>query len=205
MQNLKFTPNQDPLIHNYDINSLKEKSKNKAEIQKMFNLKPDLKTFLVSITSEFTNSSYGNIYTSVLEGLLNIGVQVLVRGKGTKKYQQQIENLQNSYSQSLAVFEDIDENIRRVYAATDANIFLKINNNSLKDLEMCMRYGNIPISIQHQGLVDFDPLKETGNCFLIEKISPWNIFESVIRAKENFKFAYDWQNIQKTCMQTDLN
>jgi hypothetical protein len=67
-------------------------------------------------------------------------------------------------------------------------------------LDEALRYGVVPVSLFHESLSNFNAVEETGNAFLINQLNLWYVFEACIRAKENFKFPYDWKNIQQACM-----
>jgi len=187
-------------MQDFKENPLKAKKYYKQQLKESFNLNKNFKdNFLLSITSEFSDKCKGGHILQALKGILEVGINIIIRGKGTQKYQTYIEDLQTQYPNNLFIIEDTKENIIKMYEASDANIFLNKEDLS-EELKFCMERACIPISISFKGLSDFNAIKEEGNAFIIKKISSWFVFEAVVRAKENYNFPYDWKNIQKACI-----
>ena len=197
---IKSPENDTVIFKQYSLKSIKDKQINKKELQKELKLKESQDLFLITVTTELTDSLKGEDVIIALQGLLEIGIQVVLRARGSKKYQKYAEELLKKYPNNFRIIDDNDECLRKMYAGGDASIFLDFNNE--EEIENCMRYGNIPVSVAHKDLEDFNAVEERGNAFIITKVSPWYIFEAVVRAKENFKFPYDWKNIQKACIET---
>ncbi|MFA6992665.1 MAG: hypothetical protein WC269_05335 [Candidatus Gracilibacteria bacterium] len=63
------------------------------------------------------------------------------------------------------------------------------------DVEEMIINGVIPISSVRPGIADYNPNCETGNSFIYKKEDPWHIFAALVRARETFKFPYDWAHI----------
>jgi len=63
------------------------------------------------------------------------------------------------------------------------------------DVEEMLLNGVIPISSLRPEVSDYNPNRETGNGFIFKKESPWAIFAALVRARETFKFPYDWKHI----------
>lgn len=59
----------------------------------------------------------------------------------------------------------------------------------------------IPASI-HRAFSEFDPMKFEWNAFIFEKVNTFQMFEKLIRALENMRYAGDkrmlLQNVEKT-------
>jgi hypothetical protein len=70
-------------------------------------------------------------------------------------------------------------------------------------LDYVRKYKAVPIlSNKIEGFFDFNPLKENGNAFLFTENTPWHMLEAVIRAKETFKFPYDWKTLREEVQDT---
>lgn len=63
------------------------------------------------------------------------------------------------------------------------------------DVEEMLLNGVIPISSLRPEVSDYNPNLETGNGFIFKKENPWAIFAALVRARETFKFPYDWKHI----------
>ena len=93
-----------------------------------------------------------------------------------------------------------EQSKRKIYAA--ANISLIFNNNSQNAIELknALAYGVIPIVKSDPVLKNYSPVTESGNAFLYEKDNKWLFYSALVRALENFKFSYDWQNLELAVM-----
>lgn len=50
----------------------------------------------------------------------------------------------------------------------------------------------IPMTVAYQGIFsEFDPMKFEGNAFIFEKVDQFMMFEKLIRALENMRYAGD--------------
>lgn len=63
------------------------------------------------------------------------------------------------------------------------------------DVEELLINGIIPISSKRPEVCDYDANRETGNSFIYKNEDPWFIFAALARARETFKFPYDWKHI----------
>ncbi len=68
-----------------------------------------------------------------------------------------------------------------------------------------MNEGIIPITSKNNHmssiLKEFDPIRNTGNCFLYEGNNKWSIFYALIRYLENSKFSFDNKNLVKNVLE----
>jgi hypothetical protein len=82
--------------------------------------------------------------------------------------------------------------INRKNLLTAADMTLSFSFN---DVEEMLLNGAIPISPARPEIKDYNPNKEVGNAFIYKKINKWGMFAALVRARETFKFPYDWNNI----------
>lgn len=100
----------------------------------------------------------------------------------------------------MKIMVNDEQSKRKIYAA--ANISLIFNNNSLNAVELknALAYGVIPIVKSDPILKNYSPITESGNAFLYEEDNKWLFYSTLVRALENFKFSYDWQNLELAVM-----
>jgi len=194
--------NNTHLTKNYGKSSLKGKSVNKLSFQKEHSIIEDKTSFLVGITTEMTEKNNGDELVNIIQGLLAVGIQVAIRGKGTDKYQKLLTDTLKNHSQHCCIVEDKEKELDKMFAAID--VHLSLDGENTKSLQQILNYGAVPVSYTHKNLENFNALEEKGNAFIFSTKNTWNIFEALIRAKENFKFPYDWKNLQIACMETSL-
>ena len=196
-----LTPAYDNKIYQkYSRNSLAGKEKNKISFCQDFGLKYDKKTPLLCLSFPLTEKNNVDMLQEAVTGLLEQDVIIALVGIGTEKFQNFFEKTAKQNPKKIAIVSDNDENKRKLYAASD--IFLSTCDTSecMGEMEKAMSYGTIPVTLPSEIVSDYDATKESGNAFIYKEKSPWNIFAAVIRALENFKFPYDWKNIQANAM-----
>ncbi|MFH1218216.1 MAG: hypothetical protein V1679_00015 [Candidatus Peregrinibacteria bacterium] len=66
------------------------------------------------------------------------------------------------------------------------------------DVEEMLIHGIIPISGARSEVVDYNPNRETGCGFVYKGRSAWSIFAALVRARETFRFPYDWSHLVRT-------
>mgnify|MGYP003870854531 CR=1 FL=1 len=75
---------------------------------------------------------------------------------------------------------------------------------SFNDVQEMLVNGTVPISLKRPEIKNYNPNKESGNGFVFNLMNPWSIFAASIRALETYKFPYDWKNIVRRCLETEL-
>lgn len=90
------------------------------------------------------------------------------------------------------------------YGRVNRSMLLKAADMALcfefSDVEEMLLNGVIPLSSSRDEVADYDPNHETGNSFVFENEDPWCIFAALVRARETFKFPYDWKFIMRQGM-----
>ncbi|PCI24909.1 hypothetical protein COB57_04020 [Candidatus Peregrinibacteria bacterium] len=193
-----LNPQKDPTLYkNYSLKNIHHRVLNKVHLQESFEMDANKAQFIVGVADELIDAGLVEEFFHVLEGLLSVGIMFVLRAKATKKYQERVEDLQKRYPSLLFVLNDSEENIRTIFASADAVLSL---HTDAELLMMSMTYGAVPICQANELVDNYDVIEEQGSGFCFMGESRWNIFESVIRARESFRFPYDWKNIQKTIM-----
>ena len=72
-----------------------------------------------------------------------------------------------------------------------------------------LRYGAVPLVRRTGGLndivVDFDPVKKTGNGFSFINNDPWDFFATIIEALAVYKQPVLWEQLVSNCMSYDFS
>lgn len=98
--------------------------------------------------------------------------------------------------------DDDDLSRRKVYAGSNISLIFSATTVNILELKKALAYGTIPIALADPVLTDFNPVTEVGNAFIFKAEKPWTFFVSLVRAVENYKFTYDWQNLELAAMGT---
>jgi glycogen synthase len=199
-----ITPAYDNKIYQkYSKKMIQNKEKNKIAFCQDFGLPYDKKIPLLCITYPLTEKNNLEIVQDVMNGVLEQTIQIVVTGIGTEKYQKYLEELSEKNSKKIVIIPDSEENKRKIYAASDISLISGDSNECIKEAKNAMKYGTIPIIPEQDFVEDYDPVQEKGNAFAYKKGSPWSFFATLIRALENFRFPYDWKNIQVNAMEEE--
>jgi hypothetical protein len=77
--------------------------------------------------------------------------------------------------------------------AADMALLFEEHYNEIEDL---MKKGAVIVGHEKSPLLEnYHPNNETGNSFTFSHYNPWDIFSSLVRAVETYRFPYDWDNI----------
>lgn len=72
-------------------------------------------------------------------------------------------------------------------------------DNKIKDIDLYIKKGITPIILRENtvsnDLIEFNPLKNEWNSFFYEDLNKWDIFYSIVRYMENYKFPFDNKNL----------
>ena len=186
----KYSPKSDAhLFHPYDVETIANKKRNKQD----FFQKQKENLFTLLVLSENLSDAEEKILHRLLEGLSTVPtIRVVILGE-TKKNNPPFLHI-SVVKKGLA------------FAVADAILLFPSQTKTLfSELLMAMKYGTVPIvpeDIKTKNIIrPFDPVNEKGNGFLFQKNDVWNIFAAIIRAKENYRFPYDWENVIRACME----
>ncbi len=118
---------------------------------------------------------------NILEGVAHININVVVLTDSNVFEHSKVHHI--DYSR---------RNRHKLLEASDMSLIFSFN-----DVQEILLNGSVPISPNMEGIMDYDPNRETGNSFVYKENDYWCIFAALIRALETFRFPYDWANIVK--------
>ena len=185
----------------YSARTLQDKVQNKTALQRELGWPMEPKSAILCLPAGMSEGLGGALFRELLSGLLTLPLQIIVLGVGSAEYGTLFTELEKERRHRLAIIPNAEENIRKMYAASDLALFL--NDPSDRDeLQHCLQYGVIPVAPECKTLEDYNPVQETGDSFLFpEASSAWPVFAAIVRALETFKFPFDWRTIQRHGME----
>lgn len=199
------------LSFNFSHKTLAERDKNKAVLQRKFNLPEDEHAFLVGIVSRLADQKGFDMLMACGDSLLNnFNIQLIVIGTGEGKYINFFEEFRQRYPRKLGIHLSYDSILPRlIYGGADAILIpSKYEPCGLTQME-AMRYGAVPIVRKTGGLADsvddFDIKKNTGDGFVFENYDNYALFGTIIRAMEVNKHKEIWRKIQERAMKKDFS
>ena len=195
-----FSPNYDNKIYKkFSVRSLEGKLDNKTALQEELGWPEERRTPLLCIPGGMTDKLGGTEFAEVIEGILSLPCQLVVRGVGSAKYGKMFTELEGRHKHRMKILKDGEGLRRKMYAASDISLFFVPDG---EELTHCLAYGAVPVSPEHDDLADYNPIQESGNAFIAAPHTPWTWYAALVRAIETYKLPYDWRTIQKHCMET---
>lgn len=77
-------------------------------------------------------------------------------------------------------------------------------DDDISDIESYIEKGITPIILRKNHLstllTEFNPLQNEWNSFFYEKLNKWDIFYTIVRYMENYKFPFDNKNLVKNVL-----
>lgn len=135
------------------------------------------------------------LFASLVEGLLSLPLQIAILGKGSKRMGELCEELHAKYADRVAIVEASSEHLQDMLLASDIGLYLGGVSN--EDKELCLEHGTVPVAGESTPFEAYDPNGEAGYGFLFGKHDIWNVFATVVRALETYRFPYDWRTMVK--------
>lgn len=214
LNGINYTTN-DPLTnpvveHKYSAKSIKDRAKNKAVLQRKFNLEEEPNTPVVAIVSRFTEQKGLDLIVETIGPLLdNFNFQFIILGTGDSRYLGFFGELDKKYSQ-VATHLSFDNALpHMIFAGADIVLVpSRFEPSGLTQMES-MRYGALPLVRKTGGLadsvVDYDQAKKAGTGFVFQNFDKYAFFGAFVRALETYKHTSEWSAIQKRAMTTDFS
>lgn len=204
-------PENNPNIDfHYSAKSLSERKKNKAVLQRKFNLEENDDIPLFAIISRLTKQKGFGLIVDTIEPLLdNYKFQFIVLGTGDSNFLSFFSDLDKKYDQ-VATHLSFDNILPHViYAGADVILIpSKFEPSGLTQME-AMRYGALPLVRKTGGLADsvigHDPREKISTGFVFEKYDMHAFFGAFVQALETYKYKDVWSQIQKRAMATNFS
>jgi starch synthase len=204
MADNRFNPAYDnKIFQKFSKKTIESKLENKRLFCEEIGLPFNKKVPLLCITYPLTDKNNLDMLIDVMNGIIEQPVEIVLTGIGTEKFQKYFTDLVEKDKNKIVIVESAEDEKRKIYAASDIMLVPALSEECVEEARQAMRYGVIPVIQPSDFTVDYNPNQEKGNAFVYLKDSPWSLFATLIRAMENFKFPYDWKNIQIGAMELE--
>lgn len=155
---------------NYTAEDMAGKQADKAELQKLMGLRQEPYVPIVGIVSRLVSHKGLDLVCEVLHDMMELPLQLVILGKGDRKYEEFFQWAANQYPGRMAVRLDYNEELSMaIYAGAD--LFLMPSRSEPCGLSqmIAMRYGTVPIVRETGGLKDtvtpYEAWRDSGNGF----------------------------------------
>lgn len=190
------------IYYKFSKTSISKKIENKKKFCEENNLSCGKNDILLSIVSELSDDNNAEIFIKILEGLISIDIKICIIGFGSKKYHDILESFIEKNKNNIVILQNSNDNLRKTLAASDATFFFSLSEKDVFLIRKSLAYASLPIvpDDAQEIIEDYNPNQEKGNGFIYKTKNYWSAFSAIIRAKESFRFPYDYMNLQKNCM-----
>lgn len=206
-----YDPATDTAIaHNFTSTDFSGKVQDKLELQRLAGLREDAGVPVIAIISRLVAHKGLDLITKAMENIVrNCEVQLVVLGKGDRKYEDYFIWLQNQYNGKVSAMITYNKDLsRKVYAGAD--IFLmpsKAEPCGLSQMIAC-RYGTVPIVRETGGLRDsiVDCSYGEGNGFTFADYNPDDMANAIYRAIDlYYNNPEGWDKLRKYISTIDFS
>ncbi len=206
-----YDPATDTAIaFNYTPDDFTGKAQNKLELQRLAGLNEDANVPVIAIISRLVAHKGLDLITQAMEEIIkNTEVQLVVLGKGDRKYEDYFLWLESQYKGKVAAMITYNKDLsRKVYAGAD--LFLMPSKSEpcgLSQMIAC-RYGTVPIVRETGGLRDSirDCSLGEGNGFTFASYNPSEMANAIYRAVNlYYNNKEDWDKLRRYIATIDFS
>lgn len=207
-----YDPATDKFIcQNFTVKTLAQRFRNKVRLQEESGLEINRNKFLVGMVSRLVAQKGIDLVIQIIDRFLAYtDAQLIILGTGDRHYESQLWDISNRHRGRISVQLVHNEALsRRLYSGVDAFLMpSRFEPCGLSQL-LAMRYGAIPIVRKTGGLIDtvsfFDPHNEQGTGYCFDQYDPLDLYTTMIRAYEAYRFKKDWRKLQIRAMKQDFS
>ena len=208
----RYDPATDPqLAARYTAEDMTGKDTDKAELQKIMGLRQEPHTPIIGIVSRLVSHKGLDLICEVLHDMMEMPIQLVILGKGDKKYEEFFHWAAQQYPGRMAVRLDYNESLSMaIYAGAD--LFLMPSKSEPCGLSqmIAMRYGTVPIVRETGGLKDtvqpYEAWRDAGNGFTFANYSSGDMLHVIREAVYLYKDYPDaFGRLRRRAMASDFS
>lgn len=208
----RYNPATDAHIAvNYSMDEMSGKEQCKAELQKMMGLRQEPYTPIVGMVSRLVSHKGLDLLCEVIHDLMEMPMQLVILGKGDRKYEEFFNWAAQQYPGRMAVRLDYNEDLSMaIYAGAD--LFLMPSKSEPCGLSqmIAMRYGTVPIVRETGGLKDtvqpYEAWRDAGNGFTFANYASGDMLYVVREAVYLYKDYPDaFGRLRRRAMESDFS
>jgi starch synthase len=197
------------IAQHFDADHLADRAANKAALQREANLQVDPEIPLIGLVSRMVDQKGFDILAGCFDAMMECTkVQFVLLGTGDLHYHNIFQQYAQKYPDRVAIYLTFNAALaQKIYAGSDMFLMPSRFEPCGLGQMISLRYGSIPIVRLTGGLADtitdFNPRTGDGNGFAFERYNQIDLFTSIVRAVENFKYPQTWQLLQERGMRLD--
>jgi len=199
-----WNPETDKFItHNFSVQTIKDKYKNKENLQTICNLPAEKNIPLLGIVSRLAEQKGFDILSDALPAICKMDIQMVILGTGDAKYHLLLEEAAKKFPKKISLHLKFDDALaHKIYAGSD--IFLmpsKYEPCGLGQM-ISLRYGTVPLVFRTGGLAD---TVDEKNGFVFDRYTAQDLIETIGRALKVYKSKKKWTELMERGMQCNFS
>lgn len=199
-----WNPAADKFIaKNYSLKTLKDKYKNKEDLQRICNLPVKKEIPLFGIVSRLAEQKGFDILAEAIGDICRMNLQLVILGTGDAKYHQILGDIVREYPEVISLHLKFDDALaHKIYAGSD--VFLmpsKYEPCGLGQL-ISMSYGTIPLVFKTGGLAD---TVTSVSGFVFDKYTKEGLIKTMEEAMRAFKDKDKWIRLMQQAMKSNFS
>ena len=193
------------IFYDYDLNSRKQKVKNKLKFQEELHFTVDENIPMIGIVSKLVKQKGLDLIIDKLNELLSLNLQIVLLGKGDKYYEDIFQFYASRYPSRISTNIIFDEKLaQKIYAASDMFLMPSLVEPSAIEHLIALKYGSIPIIHETGGLKDtivfYSKYSGNGNGFSFNNYNSDELLDAVNRALDLYKDKTSWDKLIQNAM-----
>ena len=187
----------------YNIENLKDKYKNKQELQKVCGLGKNLKVPMLGMVSRLAEQKGLDILSEAFDEICKLNLQLVILGTGDEKYHKLLEEKSKKFPKVFRLYLKFDDPLaHKIYAGSD--IFLmpsKYEPCGLGQM-ISLKYATVPLVYKTGGLAD---TINKDNGFIFDNYTASGLVATVKEAVSLYKDKKKWQEKIKIGMMSNFS
>lgn len=206
-----YNPKTDPSISvNYDINTFKNKYRNKEYLQEYFGLPKNDHTKIIGVVTRLTSQKGMDLIMNILDSLLENNIQFILLGTGEEYYETYFRDMEHKYPNQCRSYIGFDSTVAKlIFAGSDFLLIPSLFEPCGLTQMIAMRYGTIPIVRETGGLIDtvtpFNEYSITGDGFGFKNYCPNDLLNCINYALKITKNKTNLNYLIKSAMKKDFS
>lgn len=191
------------IVKNYDAENLKDKYKNKEELQRECSLKVSKEIPLLGMVSRLAEQKGLDILSQAMDEILRLNLQLIILGTGDLKYHKLLEQNCKKFPRSFRLYLKFDNPLaHRIYAGSD--IFLMPSRFEPCGLGqmISLKYATAPLVYKTGGLAD---TIDKTNGFVFDNYTASGLVATIKLAASLYKDKKKWQAKIKKGMKANFS
>ena len=199
-----WDPSIDKFIaQTYRAGSLRDKQKNKRDLQKIAKLQASKECPLLGMVSRLAEQKGLDILAAALEQICKLNVQLVILGTGDMKYHKLLQKISRKFPKFLRLYLKFDNSLaHKIYAGSDMFLMPSKYEPCGLGQMISLKYATIPIVYKTGGLAD---TINQSNGFVFDNYSPAALVAVIKQAISAYLNQKDWQALMKRAMGYDFS